>query len=258
MNHPSSNGLGSDVRSRVSTDEWTARVDLACCYRLLAHYGSNDLTYNHLSIRVPGEPQHLLIKPPTMMFEEVTASSLLKFDFDGTPRQDSPRLRGGGLVIHAGLLAARPDLNAVFHTHTEAAMGVSSQQHGLLMINQQAVTFYKRIAYHTFGGFEFNMEQRAPLIRDLGEQSIMLLRNHGALVCGPSVQDAFFEHHFLEMACKGQIAALSGGAPVTLIDDSVCEYALAQSQGGERLANRAKNWAACLRQADRLDPSFRD
>ena len=257
MNHPATPAL-SDLRSRVSPDEWNARVDLACCYRLLAHYGSNDLTYNHLSMRVPGEPQHLLIKPPTMMFEEVTASSLLKFDFDGNPQQDSPRLRGGGLVIHAGLLAARPDLNAVFHTHTEAAMGVSSQQHGLLMINQQAVTFYKRIAYHAFGGFEFNMEQRAPLIRDLGDKSIMLLRNHGALVCGATVQDAFFEHHFLEMACKGQIAALSGGAPVTLIEESVCEYALSQSQGGERLANRAKNWAACLRQAGRLDPSFSD
>ena len=257
MNQPASNEIGSTVRAWVSAEEWNARVDLAACHRLLSHYGANDLTYNHLSMRVPGEPQHLLIKPPTMMFEEVTASSLLKFDFDGNPLQDSPRLRGGGLVIHAGLLAARPDLNAVFHTHTEAAMGVSSQEHGLLMINQQAATFYKRLAYHTFGGFEFNMEQRAPLIRDLGDKSIMLLRNHGALVCGATVQDAFFEHHFLEMACKGQIAALSGGARCSLIEESVCEFALAQSQG-ERLANRAKNWAACLRQADRLDPSFRD
>ncbi len=258
MNHPDPVAGLPDVRRRVSAQEWTARVDLAACYRLLAHYGANDLTYNHLSVRVPGEPQHLLIKPPTMMFEEVTASSLLKFDFDGNPQQDGARLRGGGLVIHAGVLAARPDLNAVFHTHTPANMGVSSQKHGLLMINQHAATFYTRIAYHTFGGFEFNMDQRAPLLASLGDKSIMLLRNHGALVCGETVQDAFFEHHFLEMACTGQINALAGGAQYTLIEASVCAHALAQAQSGERLSNRAKNWAACLRQAKRLDPSFAD
>ncbi len=257
MNHPAAIEVDSPVRATVSAEEWTARLDLAACHRLLAHYGANDLTYNHLSIRVPGEPGHLLIKPPTMMFEEVTASSLLKFDFDGNPKQDSPRLRGGGLVIHAGMLAARPDLDAVFHTHTEANMGVSSQTHGLLMINQHAATFYGRIAYHTFSGFEFNMDQRAPLVASLGSQNIMLLRNHGALVCGASVQDAFFEHHFLEMACKGQIAALGGGAPYTLIDEAVCDFAIRQAQGEERLSNRAKNWAACLRQAERLDAGYR-
>ncbi|MBC7782090.1 MAG: class II aldolase/adducin family protein [Proteobacteria bacterium] len=258
MNHPATPEIASSLRARVSPEEWTARVDLAACHRLLAHYGANDLTYNHLSMRVPGEPDHLLIKNPTMMFEEVTASSLLKFDFDGNPLQDSARLRGGGLVIHAGVLAARGDLNAVFHTHTAANMGVSSQKHGLLMINQHAATFYGRIAYHTFGGFEFNMDQRAPLLASLGAHDIMLLRNHGALVCARSVQDAFFEHHFLETACVGQIAALAGGAEYTLIDEAVCAHALVQAQGAERLGNRAKNWSACLRQAERLDPSFRE
>ncbi len=248
----------SAVRERVSREEWDLRIELAACYRLLAHYGANDLALNHLSARVPGEPQHLLIKPPNMMFEEVTASSLLKFDFDGHPQQDSPRLRGGGLVIHAGVLGARPDLHAVFHTHTPANMGVSSQKHGLLMINQHAATFYGRIAYHTFGGFEFDMAQRAPLLESLGSQSIMLLRNHGVLVCGESVADAFFEHHYMEMACKGQINARAGGSAVTLIDEEVCRHALIQAQSPDRLANRARSWAACIRQADRLDPSYRD
>jgi ribulose-5-phosphate 4-epimerase/fuculose-1-phosphate aldolase len=258
MNDSVSSDAMTDTRSRVSPEEWQVRVELAACYRLLAHYGANDLTYNHLSARVPGESGQLLIKHPNMMFEEVTASSLLKFDFDGNPQQESARLRGGGLVIHAGVLAARPDLNAVFHTHTEACMGVSSQQHGLLMINQHAVSFYGQLAYHTFGGFEFNMDMRAPLLESLGDKSIMLLRNHGALVCAPTLQEAFFEHHFLETACRGQLAALTGGAPYTLIEESVCEFAIRQARGEDQLTNREKNWVACLRKADRLDPAYKD
>lgn len=242
----------------VSEAEWKARVDLAACYRLLAHFGVNDLTYNHLSARVPGEPDRLLIKSSTMMFEEVTASNLLKFDFDGTPLQDSPPLRGGGLVIHAGILKARADLNAVFHTHTVANMGVASQKHGLLMINQHATAFYGRIAYHSFSGYEFNMDQREPLIRSLGDKRIALLRNHGSLVCGRTLPEAFVDHHFLEMACKGQIAALSGGAEVTLIPEEVCKVAASQVEHKDPATAGAKDWSACLRLAARLDPSFRE
>ena len=246
------------VRDRVSEQEWAARVDLAACHRLLAHAGVNDLTYNHLSMRVPGEPNHLLIKPMTMMFEEITASSLLKFDLDGNPLQDSPPLRGGGLVIHAGVLKARPDLNAVFHTHTPANMGVASQKHGLLMINQHAVGFYRRIAYHDFGGFEFNMEMRDPLVASLGLMRIALLRNHGSLVCGRTVQEAFVDHHYLETACRGQIAALAGGAEYTLIDEKVCAFAVQQVENSDPQLARSKNWDACIRQASRLDPTFRE
>jgi ribulose-5-phosphate 4-epimerase/fuculose-1-phosphate aldolase len=228
-------------------EERTARVELAACYRLLAHFGVSDLTYNHLSARVPGEPERLLIKPRTMMFEEVTASSLEKFGFD------DPGLRGGGKVIHAGVLAARPDLHAVFHTHTPANMGVASQAHGLLMINQHAVSFYNRIAYHDFGGFEFDPAMRAPLVRDLADKRVALLRNHGALVCGRSIAEAFVTNHFLEMACKGQIAALAGGAKVTLIPEEVCERGARQFAETDPVS---KDWDACLRLARRLDPGF--
>jgi ribulose-5-phosphate 4-epimerase/fuculose-1-phosphate aldolase len=185
------------LRNTVSAEEWQARVDLAMVYRVLAHFGFNDMTYMHVSLRLPDQPQRLLLKPRNMMFEEVTASSLEKFDFDGTPLQDGPRNVGGGLVIHAGILEARPEINAVFHTHTPANMGVSAQKHGLLMCNQHAVGFYQRMAYHSFGGFEFNMDQRAPLLTSLGDKTIALLRNHGALVCGTSLKKALIDHHYL-------------------------------------------------------------
>ena len=248
--------IGSSVRQSVSQQEWQARVDLAACYRLMAHAGVQDLTYNHLSARVPGEPNRLLIKSGTMMFDEVTASNLQKFDFDGNPLQDSPRLRGGGLVIHAGILKARQDIHVVFHTHTPANMGVSSQKDGLLMINQHALRFYKRMAYHTFGGFEFNMSQRDPLIESLGDKRVALLRNHGSLVCGRNIPEAFIEHHYLELACKGQIAALSGNREVTLIPDDVCAYAVTQIVPEKAEDAGAKDWEACIRLANRLDVSY--
>lgn len=231
----------------MNPGERRARIELAASYRLLAHFGVSDLTYNHLSARVPEEPGALLIKPRTMMFEEVTASALEKFAFD------DPRLRGGAKVIHAGVLAARPEIQAVFHTHTTANMGVASQQQGLLMINQHAVSFYRRIAYHEFGGFEFDPAMREPLLQSLGEQRVALLRNHGALVCGRSIAEAFVLHHFLEMACKGQIAALAGGARVTLIPDDVCEVGAQQFEQADPVS---KDWDACLRLANRLDPTF--
>ncbi|ARP81950.1 hypothetical protein CAL12_14765 [Bordetella genomosp. 8] len=242
--------------SSISDAEKQARIELAACHRVLAHLGVNDLTYNHLSVRVPGEPDALLTKQGTEMFDEVTASSLRKYSLDGTPLHDGPPLRAGALVIHAGILQARPDIHAVFHTHTPANMGVSSQKHGLLMVNQHAVKFYKRLAYHTFGGFEFNMSQRAPLIESLGPHRVALLRNHGALVCGRTLGEAMVEHQFLEMACRGQIAALAGGAEVTLIPDDVAAYGVTQVTFEDAAAAGAKDWAACLRLAHRLDPGF--
>ncbi|MDB5839088.1 MAG: hypothetical protein JWQ23_1040 [Herminiimonas sp.] len=246
------------VRESVSAEEWNARVELAACYRLMAHFGVSDLTYNHLSARVPGEPDRLLLKPRDFMFEEITASSLHKFDFDGNPFQEGPRNVGGGYVIHAGILQARPDLNAVFHTHTTANMGVSSQKHGLLMINQHAVGFYNRIAYHDFSGFEFNLDQREPLIKSLGEKNVALLRNHGALVCGRSIRQTFVDNHYLEMACRGQIAALAGGTEVTLIPDHVCEVGAEQYSKIDPKQAGGKDWGACLRLLERLYPDYKD
>jgi ribulose-5-phosphate 4-epimerase/fuculose-1-phosphate aldolase len=242
----------------MSPQEREDRIQLAACYRLMAHIGVDDLTYNHLSVRVTGEPDALLIKQGTEMFGEVTASSLRKYKFDGTPLEGGPALKGGALVIHAGILQARPDLNAVFHTHTPANMGVSAQEHGLLMINQHAVKFYQRLGYHTFGGFEFNMSQRAPLIASLAHHRAAMLRNHGVLVCGRNLPEAFVDHHYLEFACRGQIAALAGGAKFSLIPDDVAAYGASQINFEDAEQTGAKDWPACMRLAYKLDPGFAD
>src|SRR3954470_10542408 len=201
------------IRDQVSAQEWTARVQLAAGYHLLAHHGGNDLTYNHFGLRVPGEPDRMLVKRTDWMFSEVTASSLLKVDLGGNVITDTDveRIKGGALIIHAGLLNARPDLNATLHTHTVAGMGVAAHKDGLLPITQHAIRFYGEIKYHEFEGFEFDDEMTPKLIRDLDGGSFMILRNHGVLVCGGSVAECVVGHHFLEMACQGQIAALTAG-----------------------------------------------
>ena len=247
------------IRERVSEAEWQARVELAAAYRGLAHYGVADLTYNHLSLRVPDQPDHLLIKPSGFLFDEVTATSLQKHTFDGAPAfEEDPPLRGGGLVIHAGILKARADVDAVFHTHTPAVMGVSAHKFGLLPINQHAMRFYERIKYHDFGGFEFNMDMRDPLIRDLEDGYVALLRNHGALVCGRTLKEAFTVHHMLEMACRGQVAALAAGeGNYTTIPHEVCVFARDQIESLEHSAG-SKDWPAVMRLAERLDPGFKE
>lgn len=248
---------GGSVRNSVSAAEWETRVNLAAAHRLIAHFGLNDLTYNHLTARLPDEPDHLLIKASDVMFSEVTASSLLKYDMEGTPLTDgAPRLWGGGLVIHCGVLGARPDVNAVFHTHSPAVMGVCSQKQGLLPINQYALNFYKRMAYHDFHGFEFNLELREPLLRDLGDHKVMLLRNHGCLICTPSVGQAFVYHHFLELACQGQLAAMTGGAEITLPEESVLDFAVSQLDALDPDRALAKDWPACLRLASQVAAGF--
>ena len=250
----------TSVRDSVSQEEWEVRVELAAAHRLMAHFGIQDLTHNHLTARVPGEPQHFLIKPADFMFDEVTASTLVKFDFDGNPQHEGfANLRGGGLIIHAGLFAARDDLNAIFHTHTPAIIGVASQKNGLLPINQHGIRFIGNIAYHDFGGFEFDMAMRAPLVEDLGDKKVALLRNHGSLVCGASIGEAFVSHHNLNFACEAQIAAMTGGAEIVLISDDVRTY-VDQQRGNnkDRLDGGGKDWTSCLRLANRLFPDHQE
>src|SRR6202521_2830226 len=195
------------IPDQVGAAEWAARVDLAAGHRVLAHYGVNDLTYNHFGLRVPGEPDHMLIKRTGWMFSEVTASSLLKVDFDGNVVTDTDvrTIKGGALIIHAGLLKGRPDLNATLHTHTVNGMGVAAHKFGLLPINQHAMGFYGEVKYHEFEGLEFDHDMTPKLLRDLQGGSVMMLRNHGVLVCGESVAECVGNHHWLEMGCRGQI-----------------------------------------------------
>jgi ribulose-5-phosphate 4-epimerase/fuculose-1-phosphate aldolase len=252
---------GNSIRDQVSAAEWAARVDLAAGHRVLAHYGVNDLTYNHFGLRVPGEPGHMLIKRTDWMFEEVTASSLLKVDFAGNvvTETDVKTIKGGALIIHAGLLKARPDLNATLHTHTVAGMGVAAHKDGLLPINQHALRFWGELKYHNFEGFEFDPDMTQKLVRDLEGGSLMILRNHGVLVCGESVAECVVNHHFLEMACQGQIAALSAGeGNYTIPGKEACDYAHSQFMDAGNFLKGGKDWAACLRLAERLDPTYKD
>jgi ribulose-5-phosphate 4-epimerase/fuculose-1-phosphate aldolase len=252
---------GNSIRDQVSAEEWAARVELAAGHRVLAYYGVNDMTYNHFGLRVPGEPDAMLIKRTDWMFSEVTASSLLKVDFDGNVRTETDVrvIKGGALIIHAGLLKARPDLNATLHTHTVAGMGVAAHKFGLLPINQHALRFYGEIKYHAFEGLEFNDDMTPKLVRDLEGGTFMILRNHGVLVCGGGVAACVVNHHFLEMACQGQIAALSAGeGNYTIPSEEACEYAHSQYMAGGNFLGGGKDWAACLRLADRLDPGYKD
>ncbi len=249
------------IRNTVHRKEWEARIALAAGYRVLAHYGVDDMTYNHFSLRVPGAPRHMLIKRKDEMFAEVSASSLITYDLDGNPitPHDAPTCAGGPLIIHAGLLGHRPDLNAVLHTHTPATMGVSAHKSGLLPLSQQAMRFYGDLKYHDFGGLEFDPGMTQRLLDDLDGGTCMLLRHHGALVCGGSVAECVVNHHWLEMACQAQIAALSAGEGNYLLPDAgACEYAHRQIVDSGDYLKGARDWDACLRLADRLDPSYRE
>jgi ribulose-5-phosphate 4-epimerase/fuculose-1-phosphate aldolase len=243
---------------KMTDAEWHARVELAACYRLMAAFGFHDLTYNHLSSRIPDAPDHYLIKGEEQLFEQVTASSLLLYDFQGQKLRPSPyKVSPGGLVIHGGVMEGRADIHAVFHTHSTANMAVSAQKCGLLPICQQAMNFYNRIAYHDFGGFEFNLSGRERLLRDLEGVYTMIMRNHGVLVCGRTVPEAYVRHHQLEMSCRMQIAALSAGGVESLVIPSheVCEYAARQSDRGVITAE-GRDWPALLAYAKQIAPNF--
>ncbi len=251
------------VRDQVTPEEWQARVDLACAHRLIADSGILDLTYNHLSARVPGQPNRMIIKSQCEMFDEVTASSLETYDIEtAQPIIGGPRpLSGGGLVIHAGVLGARPDIHAVFHTHSPANMAVSCHRCGLLMITQAATRFRGRIGYHQFGGYEFELKMRDRLLVDLADNKAVLLHNHGGLTVGATAAEAFLLHHSLESACRAQVGALAGGLDNVLIpSDEVIDYAVTQVTGGTGTgAGRSqRDWEACLRRAERLDPGFKE
>ncbi len=241
----------------MSPEEWRCRCDLAAAYRLMDHFGVRDLTYNHLSARVPGEPDAILIKPSDFMFGEVTASKLVKFGSDGMALDGTGRQLGGGaLVIHAGLARRRPGVNAVFHTHTVANMAVAAQKGGLLPLTQQALLFYNRVSYHAFAGFEFEAGMEEKLDNSLGNNQVVVLQNHGVLIASATVAEAFVLHHFFEMAAQSQVAALSGNLGLVFPDPDICRRAAATMQQIEATKDGGKNWAACLRLVERLYPDY--
>jgi len=249
------------VCNQVSPEEWEARLDLAACYRLIARYGWADLTGTHTSLAVPGsDNQHFLINPHGMLFEQVTASSLVKIDWEGKPVMDSAYgVNPAGFVIHSAIHMARPDAVCVMHTHTVAGMAVSMQSQGLLQASQHACFFHDILAYHNIEHMESGVDGRAFLARDLGERWALIMRNHGLLTCGRTVGEAFWLMHTLERACAAQIAALSGGAKLNPISDQAAAwFGALLSKKDFALDRGQKAWPSLRRLLDDTDPSYRD
>ena len=251
--------LRPEPKLACSADEWAARVDLAACYRLLAHFRMTDLIYTHSTVRVPGEPGHFLINPYGYRWEEITASSLVKIDVDGNKVGDSPhRVNPAGFTIHSAVHMSRHDAACVIHTHTRAGMAVSAVECGLLPISQIALQFHGRLGIHDYEGIALDLDERGRIIRDLGQYCGVILRNHGLLTVGRTVAEAFSLMFYLNQACEVQVAALSMGQKLSVPSPEVCDrvgrqYDRMAFDDGDLLLE----WAAHLRLLDTLDPSYR-
>ena len=245
----------------MTESEWQARVDLAAAYRLVALYGWDDLIFTHISARVPGEEHHFLLNPYGMMFEEVTASSLLKVHLDGRVvlKPDlGYGLQEAGYVIHSALYRARANVNSVIHTHTTAGMAISSLKCGLLPLTQTAMRFVARLAYHDFNGPERDPGEREKLAADLGRQDAMILRNHGLLSVGPSIPETFNRMYGLERSCQAQAAAMACNAELNLLAPEVVERATHMYSAEVVRPYGILEWPALLRQLDGRDDSYRN
>jgi ribulose-5-phosphate 4-epimerase/fuculose-1-phosphate aldolase/catechol 2,3-dioxygenase-like lactoylglutathione lyase family enzyme len=253
----------SSMRGHCSAAEWQARVDLAACYRLVALYGMSDMMANHISARVPGEQGAFLINAYGMLYEEITASSLLKIDHNGEilSLPDFGTLNYGvnkaGYVIHSAVHAARADVECVIHTHSWASMAVSTLECGLLPITQTAMRFLK-IGYHDYCGVVLNLDEQASLIRDLGSGEALILRNHGALIVGRTIGEAFNWMHRLELACRSQLAAMACNTKLVQVLQPVLEETWSNYQPQTRRPFGVMEWPALLRKLDRINPGYRD
>jgi ribulose-5-phosphate 4-epimerase/fuculose-1-phosphate aldolase len=250
------------MKDRCSAEEWKTRVDLAACYRLVALYDMSDMMANHISARVPGEDNAFLINAYGMMYEEITASSLIKIDIDGNilARPDFGDLNYGinkaGYVIHGAIHKHRHDAMCVIHTHTWAGMAVSSLECGLLPMTQTAMRFL-RIGYHEYQGVVLDQAEEESLLRDLGDGEALILRNHGLLTCGRTIGEAFNWMHRLELACRAQLAAQATGQQIREVPHDVLDKTYMNYQPQTRRPYGVMEWPALLRKLDRIDPGFR-
>src|SRR5438128_9986287 len=249
----------SSVREQVSQEEWQARVDLAAAYRLVALYGWDDLIFTHISSRVPGPEHHFLLNPYGMMFDEVTASSLVKIDLEGNKVVDSPYfINPAGFTIHSAVHAAREDALCVMHLHTDYGIAVSAQKDGLLPLSQQAMFALSSLAYHDYEGLALDVEEKPRLVSDLGDKKFMILRNHGLLTIGRTVAEAFLGMFLLERACEIQILAQSGGGELSMIPEPIVDRVASQLSAVTVGQGASLTWPGLLRKLDRIDRSYRE
>src|SRR5438552_6114469 len=249
----------STIRDQVSDAEWQARIDLAAAYRLVALHGWDDLIFTHISARLPGADHHFLLNPYGMMFEEVTASSLVKIDLTGNKVTDSPHfIYPAGFTIHSAVHEARADALCGMHLHTRYGIAVSAQKNGLLPLSQQAMFALSSLAYHDYEGLALDEKEKPRLVADLGNKHSLILRNHGLLTVGRTVAEAFLAMFLLERACKIQILAQSGGAELVNIPESVLCLVESQVKAVTVGQGAALTWPGLLRKLDRIDPSYRE
>ena len=244
------------VKDRVSPEEWIARTECAALYRLIAHFKMTDFIANHISLRVPGTEESFLINPYGYLYEEITASSLVRVNVAGDVLDDPVGLgvNRAGYVIHGAVHAARHDVACVIHTHTKAGIAVSAQEGGLLPISQHAAIVWP-VSYHAYEGIAIDTGEQARLVKDLGSTYSMILENHGLLALGRNAGEAFFTMIMLERACEAQIAALAGGAKVRHMTPEALQAANACITGME--GDFWRDWAAALRLADRIGPDYK-
>jgi ribulose-5-phosphate 4-epimerase/fuculose-1-phosphate aldolase len=251
------------LKGSISKEEWQARVDLAACYRLIAHYGMSDMMANHITLRVPGEEHAFLTNPYGMMYEEMTASCLVKISHDGEVlyKPDFGDLNYGfnkpGYILHSAVHKARPEVAAVIHTHTPAGMAVSSLKCGLLPINQTSMRFLK-IAYHDYMGVVLDMAEQEVLVKNLGQSEALILRNHGLLTVGKTIGEAFNWMHRLELSCRAQLAAMACNTALQEVSSEVLEQTYMNYQPQTRRPYGVMEWPGLLRMLDRMDSSFRE
>jgi ribulose-5-phosphate 4-epimerase/fuculose-1-phosphate aldolase len=248
----------ASLKQVVSAEEWQLRVDLAACYRLVAMYGWSDLVFTHITARIPGPEHHFLINPYGLMFDEITASSLVKIDQQCNKIIDSPfPVNPAGFVIHSAVHEAREDITCVLHTHTRAGVAVSAQKGGILPISQQSTFVLASLAYHDYEGVAFRDEEKPRLQADLGQANFLVLRNHGLLTCGKTIADAFLSMYTFENTCRIQIDAQAGGEliPVNpLIVKGVAQAMKVQTGG----LGGAFVWPSLLRRLDKVEPNYKD
>lgn len=243
------------LKDKVSPEEWQARVDLAALYRLVALYGWDDLIYTHISARIPGPEHHFLINPYGLLFEEITASSLVKIDLEGNILQETPYfINPAGFTIHSAIHDAREDAKFVMHLHSDQGVAVAAQKEGLLPLSQHALVVLPHLAYHDYEGIALNLDERARLVADIGDKTLMLLRNHGTLSVGETAAECWVGMFFLERACKQQVMALSAGRDGVLMAPSA-SIAEVKNQTGRGIGGGLA-WPGCLRKLDRELPGY--
>ena len=246
------------LQQRVSAEEWQTRVDLAACYRLVAEFGWSDLVFTHITARVPGTEDQFLINPYGMMFDEITASSLVKIDLNGNKMEESSfPVNPAGFTIHSAIHAVRHDAQCVLHVHSLNGVAVSAQKNGVLPLSQQSIFILASLAYHDYEGVALNEAEKPRLVADMGNKNYLMLRNHGLLTVGKTIADAFQAMYFFEAACTIQIRAQSGGGELIPIPQAIIDGAVAQAKAATKSLGGMLAWPGLLRRLDRKDMSYR-